>query len=89
MLSDSGESVYASYSKTKLFGGLQKQSVPLVPPSQFFPQDFQLAEKLFNPGAARVLCTDQPVALLRKKCETDERMWWLRTGIFLQNIELN
>lgn len=57
---------YESYPKTQLLGGLQKHGVPLVPPPQLLPQDFQLAQELLDPGAAWMLRSDQPAALLRK-----------------------
>lgn len=70
-----------SHSEAQLLRGLQKHSIPLVPPPQFFPQDFQLTEELLNPGAAWVLCTDQPVTLLRKTFSTHECRWWLRNPL--------
>jgi len=60
-----------------------------VPPPQFFPQDFQLAEKLLNLSAAWVLCTDQPVAFLRKVFWTDECMWWVTTGNYVGRCKPN
>lgn len=71
------ETFYESHPKAQLLWGLQKHGVPLVPPPQLFPQDLQLAEELLNLGAAWMLCSDQPPALLRKQCSTDEGMWWL------------
>lgn len=61
------EIFYESYPEAQLLRGLQKHGVPLVPPPQLFPQDLQLAEELLDLGAARVLCTDQPAALLGKE----------------------